>query len=129
MSKRHWLGIGLAAVVGCNSQDADCLAKLGARLGDGVRVCLAVNRQRLWDQVPACRGSDSVETRVSRRLLWDKTLTDLPIEVQVIEGVVELRGKVAGEDQRRRAIELAEATAGVEQVRDLLEVGGPSLAP
>jgi osmotically-inducible protein OsmY len=116
-------GLGLALLaVGCNSQDADCLAKLGSRLSQAARILVSTNQQRLWDKVPACRGADDVETRVARRLKWDKSLADLSIQVRPLESGVELRGQVPSEELRRRALELAEWTLGVEHVRDLLEV-------
>jgi osmotically-inducible protein OsmY len=36
--------------------------------------------------------------------------------------VIELKGTVHNLGERRRAVELAESTTGVEQVKDLLEV-------
>jgi osmotically-inducible protein OsmY len=52
-------------------------------------------------------------------------LTATPIEVCVEGGTVELRGEVADLEQRRRAVELARSTLGVEQVIDSLTVPAP----
>jgi osmotically-inducible protein OsmY len=66
-----------------------------------------------------------LDLRVSARLRWDKTLSEAPIDVQTNGAVVELRGKVRDLTQRRRAVELAGTTAGVEKVNDLLEMESP----
>ena len=55
-----------------------------------------------WDDV-------TLDTRVSVRMRWDKSLAEASIQVSTVsEGVVELKGKVASLQQRRRAIEIAQ---------------------
>ena len=68
-----------------------------------------------------------LDARVSARLRWDKALAGSKIQVQAKDGVVELKGPVIDLAQRRRAVELAESTAGADKVTDLLEV--PSREP
>jgi osmotically-inducible protein OsmY len=55
-------------------------------------------------------------------LQWDKTLADTTIDVAVTDKEVELRGTIRRDEQRRRAIELAESTVGVERVTDHLSL-------
>jgi BON domain-containing protein len=114
--------------VGCNRQDADRLAKLGAKveqrvegLGNGGQGRF----DRSWQAVPFHWGDVAVDARVSARLHWDKTLGDAAIQVQVVDGVVELHGQVRDVQHKRHAVEVAEATLGVEKVADRLEVRGP----
>jgi hypothetical protein len=71
-----------------------------------------------------------IASRVSGRLRWDKMLADVPIEVvQIQAGEVELRGTVTHPDQKRRALELAESTAGVDRVADSLQFAEAPPAP
>jgi osmotically-inducible protein OsmY len=71
-----------------------------------------------WDAV-------TLDTRVSARLRWDKSLADATIQVSATDGVVELKGKVADLKKRQRAVEIAQSTAGVTEVKDNLETGTP----
>ena len=57
---------------------------------------------------------------MAARLRWDKQLADTAIEVVPAGAGVELRGKVRNLEQRRRAVMLADSTAGVEGVKDSL---------
>jgi hypothetical protein len=115
-----WVSAPLLAA-GCGSQDAECLGKVGGRLGDGAKALLSDSQQRLADSLPAAAGRQ-LEAKVSRRLKWDKMLANTAIQAQLVDGVLELRGQVRDDDQRRRALHLAEETIGVEQIRDLIEV-------
>lgn len=58
-------------------------------------------------------------------MLWDHSLCEVEIQVQLVNsGTVRLMGTVTA-DQKRRAVEIAETTQGVEKVVDELEVAGP----
>jgi hypothetical protein len=112
-----------AAACGCDSQDADRLARVGRKVADRAEAVAADTDGRLgpsWHTLLA-KGESSVEGRVGRRLHWDKSLAGCAIEVSAAGGVVELKGKVQDLAQRRRAVELAGSTDGVEQVKDSLE--------
>jgi hypothetical protein len=67
-------------------------------------------------------GCDTLEGRVAARLHWEKSLSGAQIQVLVKGEAVELRGTVASQEQKQRAVQLAETTAGVERVSDLLTV-------
>ena len=63
-------------------------------------------------------------SRVHNRIRWDKRLATsvLQIEVQA-DGSVFLRGSVADEAAKNRAVDLAESTVGVTKVIDELAIG------
>ena len=118
MRRAHcWLLLMLLA--GCNRSDTEALTRISKRIvarteamtGD-LRTCAACS----W-QGPQEAG---VEGRVAARLRWDKQLADTAIEVVPAGTGVELRGKVRNLEQRRRAVMLADSTAGVEGVKDSL---------
>ncbi len=67
-------------------------------------------------------GADRIELRVKGRIKADKYLAGLPIEVIAEGNGVRLQGSVSEEALKKRAIELAESTTGVEQVIDELKV-------
>ena len=62
---------------------------------------------------------------MTARLRWDKALGGTRITVQAAGGVVELRGTVGTDNQRRRALDVTETTTGVERVVDALEIAAP----
>jgi osmotically-inducible protein OsmY len=72
------------------------------------------------------RGSLSettLDSRVTTRLRWDRTLADADIHVSSpIPGTVQLEGTVPDLIRRRRAVDLAQSTQGVEKVLDKLTV-------
>jgi osmotically-inducible protein OsmY len=60
-------------------------------------------------------------------LRYEKALTDTSIQVVASESGVELKGKVKTAAQKKRAVELAESTTGVDRVTESLEVDDQSL--
>ena len=70
---------------------------------------------------------DHLVPSLDRKARWDKELADAPIQLAAKEAVIELRGTVKSADQRKKAVELAESTEGVDKVVDLLE--GPGKDP
>jgi osmotically-inducible protein OsmY len=67
---------------------------------------------------------------VLTRLRWDKGLAGTAVQVDTPgTGVVRLQGIVADDQQRRRAVDLAESTQGVEKVVDELTVGPAAESP
>jgi hypothetical protein len=123
MGKRRgsgWLLAGAVAAGGCGGQDAEHLARVGRKVAARVEHLAGPARDRLADHLWDGAGLD---TRVSARLRWEQALAGTRIQVRVVgPGAVELAGTVADEGQRQRAGELAEATAGVGQVANALEV-------
>lgn len=125
---RRWGGVVLGLAVlgaGCDGQDVDRLSRVGKRVAEKASAWTA--EQELPARWRALRSGGEelpLEARVQARLRWDKGLADSLIEVHAAGPAVELRGQVQDEEQRQRAIELAESTAGVENVTDQLTLKG-----
>lgn len=114
------------SLVSCQSKDAERLAALGTRLREKAQGLVASGGGPLrgLQSVPLRLGELSVDARVLARLQWDKGLADAVIEVHAVgDSAVELTGKVRDMDAKRRALELAQTTAGVEKVMDKMEIG------
>lgn len=124
---RQGLVLSLAlASCGC-SQDADRLAsvfhKTAAKF-DGMTEGLRDKLHNGWGAVRGSVSETSLDSRVSLRLRWDRDMAGSDVQVRLTgSGVVELTGVVADLAQRRRAVELAGTTAGIESVLDRLRVG------
>jgi osmotically-inducible protein OsmY len=123
---RRGLGaaLGLALLSGCTGKDAEHLARIGqktASRANGLTANMSGQRMSGWQMVRSGVEEMTVDARVTARLRWDKELHDAPIQVRASGAVIELTGSVPSLTQRRRAVELAERTAGVERVVDALE--------
>ncbi len=79
------------------------------------------------------RTDDAALTaKVKAKLLSDDVLNGMKIDVDTQSGVVFLSGVVDTADQKKKAVELAKNTDGVQKVEDNLKVGrieGSSLKP
>jgi hypothetical protein len=125
--RRRLLFLGLTLVFGCNNSDADHLAQLG-RMAAAQADDWTNKPENKWTkgwQTLRAKPEETLDVRVSLRLRWDQVLAETPIQVKASDGVVELKGTLRDLSQRRRAVELAESTAGVQKVVDLLEVPSP----
>lgn len=72
----------------------------------------------------ATEKQQEVEQRVRTRIGEDPRTQDMPrVNVEVNDGVAELRGVAPSEDVKRAVGEIAEQTEGVREVRNLLSVG------
>jgi hypothetical protein len=123
-----WLLAALLAVGGCSRQDADRLARVGRKSMCKAQAVLGhatCNLTNGWQGLPDGLEGAGVDQRVLGRLRWDRSLAETTIEVQAKGKQVELKGKVRDLAQRRRAVELAETTVGVEKVTDLLQIEAP----
>jgi hypothetical protein len=121
-----WVLLGLAALAaGCNRQDTERLARVGRRVVAKAEALTSDLRENLgdgWKGFCASTELAGLEARVAARLRWDKGLTDAAVTVHATGGDVELKGTVHDPTQRRRAVELAESTAGVEKVTDSMQL-------
>jgi len=117
-----WLSVVCA---GCTGEDADRLARVSHRAGAKLDDATAGARGKLSRGWHSLQGdpldSAPLRDRVAARLRLDQALADAHIEVDADGDIVTLHGEVVGESQRRRAIELAESTIGVEKVVDELQ--------
>jgi osmotically-inducible protein OsmY len=125
---RPWIYVVAAltiATCGCESQDTDRLGRAARRIASKFDSLTSGADDKLtagWQAFRVDLNEMSLDARVSARLRWDKALAGSKIQVQAKDGVVELKGPVADLAQRRRAVELAESTAGADKVTDLLEI-------
>ncbi len=125
----RWILIGLfIAGTGCNSQDRNHLTRAAGKAKEKLEALTGDPEGRLrtqWQAVRTDLNEMTLDARVSARLRWDKSLADTDIQVHTSGGIVELSGSVRDLAQRRRAVELAEATVGADKVSDLLEIAEP----
>ncbi len=74
-------------------------------------------------------GDGWLTSKVKTKLMADDGVKARRIDVDTLEGVVTLKGRVGSAAERARAVEIARGTDGVKQVVDELEVGAaPSAA-
>jgi hypothetical protein len=137
MKRTYWPTLLLAFSsllnAGCEKEDPEHLANL-ARMVAGRAGPVVDSVDTEWVQrfrahpeqppvpvaVPA--AEPGIEARVTARLRWEKSLADASIQVIANEGGIELKGKVTRVAQKKRAVELAESTTGVDRVTESLEV-------
>ena len=130
---RQGLVLSLALTsCGCG-QDADRLVRIvhktSAKFGS-VTERLRDKLQHGWGAVRGSVSEASLDSRVALRLRWDSDMAGAEVQVRLVRpGVVELTGAVADLTQRRRAVELANTTVGVEEVRDRLRVEADASRP
>ena len=76
-----------------------------------------------WSDIQRATHRMTIRGRVYARLYWDKSLADAPFQVETKDGgVVVLKGNVPTSDAKRRAVELADSTVGVNKTVDELSV-------
>lgn len=128
MGKRVRQGLVLAlALTSCGcSKDADRLARVFRKTSakfDGVTEGLRDKLHNGWGAVRSTISEASLDSRVALRLRWDSDMAGAEVQVRLTgPNAVELKGAVADLAQRRRAVELAQTTTGVENVVDNLRI-------
>lgn len=108
------------------SKDADTgiLARAGKKASEQVRNTLP-DARKVAGPLAAFRAGDAlpVEERVRVRIQTDKAMAGADVTVNTTAvGEVKLRGIVGTDVQKRRAVELAEGTAGVDKVVEELAI-------
>jgi osmotically-inducible protein OsmY len=109
----------------CEQQDTERLARVARKAGEKAQCVTGVAEGKVTSGLQAVRaGWDemALDARVAMRLRWDKALADARIQVHVDGNAILLKGTVVQEDQKRRAVELAQATVGVDKVTDAILV-------
>jgi osmotically-inducible protein OsmY len=117
-----------AVLAGCNQEDAERMARVGRKLTTRAEALTADQDGGLkkgWQAVRDGWQGTTLAGRVAARLRWDKKLADSQIQTSAAGTTVELRGAVHDLEQRRRALDLAESTTGVEKVTNALEIAAP----
>lgn len=122
----RWLACLALLLVGCEGQDADRLAKIGAKVADRLQMRATGGTGRLPDSLQSIRGGIgefAVDAKVAARLRWDKELESASIQVGALAGgSVKLTGTVPTMEARQHAVQLARGTIGVSNVVDELTV-------
>ena len=121
------IGLGLLVfvlAVGC-AEDVEALGRIGRRAAINLREATESARGTMAARWESLQSGNNLQARVESRLRWDKELGTTEIEVVVKEGVVELKGEVADAVKRRRAVEVAKNTTGVDKVVDSLYESRP----
>jgi len=110
---------------GCHNDDVDRLARIWYCVGKRLHVVTGGVRAKLsrgWTAFQEQSNCSAVlRERVLSRLHLDKLLASSDIDVEVSGTTVTLRGQAPEAAARRRAVELAEGTVGVEKVDDEME--------
>jgi osmotically-inducible protein OsmY len=113
---------------GCNQEDAERMARVGRKLTNRAEALTGDQDGGLkkgWQAVRDGWQETTLAGRVAARLRWDKRLADAHIHASATGNAVQLKGSVRDLEQRRRALDLAESTTGVEKVTDGLEIAAP----
>lgn len=116
---------GLLTTLGCSDNDAERISKVGGKALDKASDATLQAGDKLGVSLRGAKGNLDdweVSSRVNARLKWDRHLDGASIQVQADKGGVTLSGSVKSEDQRRRAVEIAESTVGVEKVTESVEI-------
>ena len=140
MKQRYWQAVLLSLFcffpAGCEKQDPDHLANLARKVASRAEP-LVGSVDAEWTQrfrtpqpppppVSVPIAEPDVEARVTARLRWEKALAGSSIQVVATESGVELKGNVLDAAQKKRAVDLAESTTGVDRVTESLEVDDQS---
>ena len=118
----------LATSSGCDHEEVDRVNRVGQKVSEKCQTAISGGENSLSAGLEAMRtnwNEAAVDTRVSLRLRWEKSLADAAIKVSVTNGVVELKGTIVNESQRQTAVSLAQSTNGVESVKDEMTVSAP----
>ena len=111
---------------GCDSADQVHLSRCGRLVAQRLEHALEHDGALgdVWRRIHETTDV-ALDARIMARLHWDKGTADAQVQVKAANGLVELKGRVRDEEQRRRALELAQGTVGVEKVTDSLEISSP----
>jgi osmotically-inducible protein OsmY len=109
----------LAAVpFGCDRTDGNRLANVGRKVAEKVQVLVP---ERTPFGAPITTSSN-VEDRVKERFRSDRFLSPIQFEFAVDGSTIRLKGIVDDEVLKKRAVEIAGSTVGVDKVIDELTV-------
>jgi hypothetical protein len=125
MRWKHAIGLLLLGLAcGCSREDTERLGLIGQKAAGKLEGLSGGPRGKVscsWQALRASLSDTTLDSRVCVRIRWDKLLADADIRIRVVRaGVISVQGQ-ATEVQRRRAVEIAESTLGVEQVIDAFD--------
>jgi osmotically-inducible protein OsmY len=115
--------LAVLPLAGCKARDIELLGAACQKAAQKLGLSRGAAAGTLAGALRGALGETSLSARVESRLRWESALADASIEVHPGgNGVVTLRGTVAGPGLRQKAVEVARTTLGVERVLDELEV-------
>lgn len=123
-SHLRFLSLGALLSVGCVRQDTEILSRVGRKLADRAQSSTSGLRDKLPFHITTPGVEPSLADRVQQRIATDKLLATTTIDVVARGAEIELKGAVDREEQKRRALDLAETTQGAEKVVDSIQVRG-----
>jgi osmotically-inducible protein OsmY len=126
--KNLLLGIlicGLSVLAGCSEEDSHRISRVGGKALDKAQGLaheaaerIGLNRVARTEEAKA----ENLAERVNKRLRWDQALEGAELHATSEQQVVTVKGTVKDEAQKSRAVDLAGTTAGVESVRDEIQL-------
>lgn len=121
MKRLSWMFVPLAVTIcGCDGNDGDRLTRVGWTVSQNIQA-LVPERMPFVGSLGLPKNSTR-EQSVRERFRSDRYLGELTIEIIGEPGTIRLRGQVADAVLKRRAVEIAESTVGVEKVIDEIVV-------
>lgn len=103
--------------IGTSGSTAERARETGAEVGE--RAAAAAN------QAKEALEDGALTAKIKSKMALDDTIKASRINVDTVDRVVTLTGRVETEAQRQRALQLARETNGVRNVVDRLSVGQP----
>lgn len=112
-------GLFLLGNTGCKREDVEILTRIGWKVTEKVQALVPEQTPfgGTWSSL-----SGGLETKVRARLQSDKFLAPAEIQISAEGRTIHVRGTVKEEPLKRRALEMIEATVGVEAVIDEIQV-------
>lgn len=92
--------------------------------GDAIQRGAEQVQREVGPEVQEVLDDATVTAKVKAKLIADPEVTALHIDVDTVDGVVTLNGKVASADQKAEAEKLASHTEGVKKINNLIQVAG-----
>jgi hypothetical protein len=110
---------------GCSDQEVSKIEKVTGKAWDKAQAMTQQAGAELGVDLYKSAGKweeSELLRRVRQRLQWDQNLRGSDIKVQIEQEEIILTGKVRDENQRQRAVQLAESTDGVQRVKETLQI-------
>lgn len=104
---------------GCKREDIDILTRIGWKVTDKVQALIPEQTPfgGTWSSL-----SGGIESKVRDRLQSDKFLAPAELQIRAEGKSIRVKGTVKEEALKSRALEMIEATIGVESVIDEIQV-------
>jgi hyperosmotically inducible periplasmic protein len=113
---------------GESAPDRDAVATAGRTGAERARDAGAEISQKATAaaaQAKEALGDGALTAKIKAKMALDDTVKALNLDVDTVDGVVTISGKVRSASERERALALARETNGVKKVVDRTTVDGP----